>query len=127
MEVVPVNLDYDLDTIHSWWEAHGTEVDLGKVLSDRGLIVPGVCAAWLYLSDGPMAWIGWSVANPHASPREVHDGFELIFNEFKDEAAEAGNPVVGAFTATSGLIKVFERAGFVAGDRDMTSLFFIGV
>lgn len=123
MKTQPFNFDGDMADIESWWAEHEQPVALREILSNRGRIVPGVCAAWLYLSDGPLAMIGWPVANPDASPREVHAGFELIFDEMLDEAKENGTKIVVAYTAKSGLIKMFKSAGFVVGDGATTSLF----
>lgn len=123
LEIRMFDFDRDIETVKEWWSGHEAPVPLELIVPDDGLIVPGICAAWLYLpSNSNVGWIGWPVANPSASPREVHNGFQLLLEEMKLLAQKYDMRALTAATDISGLIKVFKRVGFRAKPEKMTSL-----
>ena len=93
------------------------------VLPMNGIIIPEVCAAWLYITcNSNVGWIGWMVADPKCPPRTIHKGFQIIFSELKAMARYHGIVAVTASTEVSGLVKVLERSGFEATPNKMTTL-----
>ena len=119
MKTQAFNAEEHLAEVEQWWTDH---VGISHLMSKRGLVIPGVCAAWLYV-DAPIAWIGWPVANPNVSPFVVHEGLSTIIKELVEEAKKGGAQAVLAFTSVTGLQKVFRRVGFMLGEEPQTTMF----
>lgn len=116
--------DTDLEVVKRWWAAHDVPVDLDLVLPDDGIIIPDLCAAWIYFSsNSDFAWIAWMVGNPERSPREVFRGLQLVIEELKDYAKYCDAKAVTIFTEVSGLVKLFKKIGFQESPSKMTQLF----
>lgn len=115
--------DLDLAIVKSWWAEHESPVDLESILPDDGVIIPNVCAAWLYLtSNSNIGWIAWMVGNPRAHARDVHDGLEIVIDELKAFARTMDVEMVTVTTEFSGIVKVLHRVGFESTPNKVTAL-----
>jgi hypothetical protein len=124
MKTRPFDIQSDLPIVKHWWDDRNQTVDIESMISNRGLIVPEVCVAWLYLTDGPFAPVELPISNPDASLRDVHEGFQLVFQGLIEEAEANGSKVVVANTANSGVGKVLQRVGFTPSDLPVIRYFY---
>ena len=69
-------LKSDFPTIEEWWSGHDAKAPVLELLSEDGLIVEDVCAAWLYTGNSTIAFLGWPVGNPEADRETVHAGLK---------------------------------------------------
>lgn len=56
--------DEDLDEIDSWYRARGLNPLDHALLPKNGFIVPGVCALFLYVTDGAIGFLEGLISNP---------------------------------------------------------------
>lgn len=120
----PFNVDEDMATVKQWWDAREQPVELRAMVSNHGMIVTDVCAAWLYLTDGPFALIEIPISNPEASAKEVHDGFCALFKELTKQAINRGSEIVVASPKVGGVGKVLKRVGFLEAGTPIMRYFY---
>ena len=114
----------DFSTVYGWAKSHGWAVFEEDVLPTDGIIIPGVCCAWVYLcSNGPFSRLAWPVSNPQASIREVYKGLTQVILELHALSKERGCPLMEAAFDSTGLGRVALNAGFQTGDISLTSYY----
>lgn len=127
MKPRPFDPEKDYDTVAAWWKGHAWRVPLPKsMFPTSGLIIDDVCAAWLYVTDSYLSFLGWPVGNPEQSPRVIDRGLEIVIKELQLMAVERGSPYLSAYTNKTGLLKLYDRIGFQRADRGLTHSLFIG-
>lgn len=68
---------------------------------------------FLYLStDTPVSVLEWVYFNPECSPKEKVATFKVILNVLEDIANKEGHPVMFAGSASPGLTRIMEKAGW---------------
>ena len=112
----------DYDTIKGWWTEHTGGAPEEFMLSDDGIIIEGVAAAWLYLGNSSMAMVGWPVINPEAGKLTAMKALETILRELARLAKAYGCRVVFAYTADTAWLKLMDRMGFRTGDQLVTNM-----
>ncbi len=109
--------------LSNWWTAHGWPPVSSTILPPNGYIVGECAAAFLYLTDSPIAWMEWLVADPEA-PKEFRSA---CINQLVDHIAEVARQKGASllFTSTNhpALEKRLTENGFQVGDRGMVLLF----
>ncbi len=69
-EVIEYCAEQHYNELKSWLAYHDPEtvhIDVDK-LPARGLIVPGIAAAFFRITDDNCMWLDCAITNPHASP-----------------------------------------------------------
>lgn len=117
------NPDIDLGEVKGWWEDHaGPFPHMESLISRTGIIIPNLCASWLYLTDSNMSFLGWTVSRPDAPVRDVHRGIKQVYEELAELAKENGTKVIMSLTPNKGLIKILKSIGFMEGDLNATTM-----
>lgn len=120
-------MEKDYDTVAAWWKGHAWPAPVPRgMFPTCGLIVDDVCAAWLYVSDSYLSFLGWPTGNPAQKSRVVDKGLEIVIKELQLRAVERGSPYLSAYTNKTGLLKLYDRIGFQRADRGLTHSLFIG-
>lgn len=113
------------DVMH-WWKERGWPERAIDQVSNQGYVVmkgnKKICAGWLFVCNGPWAWLEFIVSNPDASLRERALGLEMLVKFGLEVAKSAGYNIVTANLSSKGLIKLFEKCGFSKGDVGVTNM-----
>jgi len=102
--------------MYKWWEGHGVPIVDYRVLPPFGLLVPGVCAGWLYMSDAPLSFFAWPVSNPDAHAKDILDGFEQMIDTMREHSKEQGKLIMVAYTGFPSLSRLLIKHGFSMED-----------
>jgi hypothetical protein len=118
----------DLWKIQWWWPAHNWgDGPPPAILPDDGAIAElnggPTAAAFLYLGfNSKCAWLEFLVTNPHNSPRVSAKSLKLVIQHLLDVASKNGVLMVYSSLKNRGLIKMYEKFGFVQGDTGCTEM-----
>lgn len=106
-----------------------------KQIVPHPLCLPGVGAmvvdekgkryscGFLYLStDTPVAVLEWVHFNPECTAKEKVMALKHIISSLEDVAKAEDHPVMFAGSPSSGITKIFEKAGWTATIKNMTHL-----
>jgi hypothetical protein len=120
MEVRLITED-DHHDIKQWFKAHKwPSVDFA-LLPPTGWTVPGVCAAWLYLTNSRTAILEWVISNPKSIQRQ--EGLNDLLRHIARMAKDHG--CLNIFTATKHA-KLVNRLqiehDYLIGDEGVTHL-----
>lgn len=84
-------------------------------LPTYGAIVPGIAAAWLYVSDSDVAWIENIISNPEASDDDRREATDLIVSELERIAKGCGTKyLLGSSTNRSVIDRAIADHGYKA-------------
>jgi hypothetical protein len=81
-------------------------------ISLEGVIVPGVAAGWLYVTNGPVAFIENVVTNPEASSEDRHAALDAIHDWAFKAAKSRGYRRLVALVTHDGLVPRAEAYGY---------------
>lgn len=84
----------DYSELARWYEGHGQPVPPPDMLSDLGIIVEGVCAGFVLLTNSAVCLIDSLVTNPEASGEERHKALVLLGDALVEAAKESGAKVI---------------------------------
>lgn len=120
--------DYPLAS--TWWQGHGWPPVSEHILPRLGLVgeIDGkpVAAAWLYMDNSVgVAMLEWMVADPGAAPRAVLAAMRRVTEGLKAEASRLDYGVILTSCRQPGLVKFWQKQGFVKTDDDVTHLLFV--
>lgn len=102
--------------VYGWWKAHrNSSLDLDS-LSGSGLVAyqdeKPVAAAWLFMSNGKVAQIGWPVVNPDSGMKQKTEAITLLIQGLSQLAKDQGYTRMMTFSSSSGLTRKFQKEGF---------------
>jgi len=115
-----------LPIFHNWWTSRNNSAFDTEMLPPDGFIVDDICAGWLYLTNSVFSAFAWQVSNPSKSPKMVLQGFEMLVEHIQKYAVAAGRPSIFAYTNHHGLLKLYQKSGFIVGDNNMTHILYKG-
>lgn len=121
MKIKPYD-DNKHSEVMDWFVGHGWDAPPIDVLPEDGFVVEGVAAGWIYFGEPKMAFIGWPVGNPKANRKEVYLGLELVLSTLGTLAKDRGAKLIWAWTSKPGLLKLYERLGYIVGDANSTNM-----
>lgn len=124
MDIQEFNPTNHYEMVSEWWKGHKWPVLPLDLLPVDGLIIEDTCAAWIYFSNTPVAWLGWPVGNPATPGKPVYEGLELIINHMRLLAKQRGAKVIMGFAKHKGLLALYEKLGCEFGDVDTTQIIF---
>lgn len=111
----------DYDEICRWWKEHGWDavpmhlLPTGFVITDNEELV---AAGFLYIaSNAPVGYFEYVVTNPDNTPKKSFASLSLLFEEVMKFVEYNLIQVCFARIKSNGLIKMYERHGFTAGDK----------
>lgn len=108
----PFDRRCDLDALNGWYTARKMPIPVISLLPETGLIVPGVAAAFLLLTDSSLALLHECVTNPSALSRDRHEALSAIYAELCTIAASKGYVHLMTWTADSGIVRRMAESGF---------------
>lgn len=114
----------DYATLSQWWEAYNWTPPPEDSLPSSGIVVEGVCAGFLYITNSKMGIMEWIVGNPDASKEARAEAIEKTITAIQGMARGFGIKYLFSSIKHPNLIEHYERAGFVKTDTDMIN--FIG-
>lgn len=97
----------DHEMIRDWYRGWLMKPVPRELLPETGLIVNGVCAGFLYLTNSGLGLIEGYISNPEASPELRSEGLDELTSALLSLAKEKGVVVVKCETRLS---QVAERA-----------------
>lgn len=122
MEIRPFNPQSDYETVKEWWAGQKWTAMPLDYLPKVGMMVPEVCAGWLYQSDSKIAWVEFIIANPNTTKEERSEGLNLLIKGLLDKAKDLGFGAVFTSAQHPGLIKRYTEFGFQVTDTGMSTL-----
>lgn len=109
-----------------WWEKHGWPALPEKFMSKFGIMVEGnevpLAAGWLYLTGSGWIWFDFIVSNPTAGLKDRTKALDYLVSVMVDQARAFGGGAIHSSLKSRGLIKLFEKYGFVQADKNMTNM-----
>jgi hypothetical protein len=112
--------------VASWWSKRKWPIIPPDMLSKLGIVVQkdgeNICAGWLYRTDSTVAWLEFIVANPGASGKMRYKALDLLIETLLGHAKNMGFEAVFSSLKHRGLMKKFEKAGFLPSDSGMTNM-----
>lgn len=129
MKTIDYTPAFDEEVI-GWYKAHGWPGNHITMLPPLGLMAVRDdvhCAAcWMYVSTcGKTAIMGWPVTNPDVEPLTAAAALVLLVKELKKTACAMGISIVFSYASDRTLLRIFDKAGFVAGDAGMTNMIYL--
>lgn len=126
--LVDFKTDEHYDEVCRWWREHSNwdEPIPKEVLAPDGLVIPGVCAGWIYHSEVAFSYMEWLVANPDQPGKVVYKGLRLLVDALKEKAYDKGKSMIYTSVKHEGLIRLYKKCGFIEGDTGMTNMICLG-
>lgn len=106
-------IESDYKEIAHWFQAWGVTPPPIGILSDIGIIVPGVAAGFLYLTNSQMGIIDCLVSNPDASKEERNHAIHLIGERLLEMARSTDCIRVKCNTRIGSVMERAKQFGFV--------------
>jgi len=121
MQLRLYNAAADYPLFCEWWKKHGWTPPPAEILPFRGVVAEldgrPVACMWVYCDTAAAAaLIEWAVADPANSPRVTVRALRKILDWLTGMLRREGMAHIIAATSVSGLLKLYERAGFIRGD-----------
>jgi hypothetical protein len=101
----------DIEDILHWYDLRGQPL-VNATFPPMGLIVEGVCACFLYQTDGDIAMIEGLISNPQAPGFQRYASANDIIKRLKNYAIARGYTKVIGITQDAGTLKRVQRLGF---------------
>ncbi len=106
-----------------WWRTHEKTPLKEEQRPEHGIIVPGVAAGFIYLTDGDLAILEHYVTNPLASSEDRHEALDEITKGLTVIAKRAGKGRVVASVQDAGFL---DRSVRDHGFRHLGTFTYIG-
>jgi hypothetical protein len=107
----------DYETLCGWWKCQNFEAPPWEILPATGYIANETAAAWLYLSNSPIAWIEWVVVDPKAPKKLRGNSIDAVIEHVAASAKFTGATVLFTSTSNFPFMERLRRHGFAEGDK----------
>lgn len=113
--------------LQQWWHSkHALDFNL-DLLSETGVLAyvedVAIAAAFLYLTNSKVAWIGWPVSDPESS-KELRDvALNEIFENLHQTARDYDYTLIWTVSGIPALQKRYEELGYLLGDENVNQYF----
>jgi len=114
------NYDHsDYDEIKQWWSDRNQIPVAPEALSTTGAVCVRadeirLAAAWLYLSNSKLAYLGWVIGRPNTAYYEVHEAITLVTSHLVNLADVLGFPSIISTSGNRGLTRILKRNGLIS-------------
>ena len=117
----------DYAELCSYWKKIGWIAPHLGLLPNDGFVAEEndklVAAMFIYMSsNSKMSFMSWPISDPDASRLSVGKGLIGIIKEIKEFVADAGNDMIFSVGTTPELEKIFNKMGFISGERNSTTM-----
>jgi hypothetical protein len=113
--------------VKTWWESHDGWASIPEALLPSTSFIIGdenklYCVCFLYRDDSTkVAMMEWLVANPTNTPRESLQSIMLLLSSIA-RFADENKLVLFTTLQNDRLSKLYEKQGFVSGDKGMMNM-----
>jgi hypothetical protein len=122
MEPRPITPE-DYPTLCQWWTAHKWDAPPAACLPSRGLIIPNLAAAFLYIDpSSSLAAQEFLVTNPLNTPFQSHRAISTITDAIANLAKNLGKNALFTTCKQNSLSRVLTTTGFIETDTQMIHL-----
>lgn len=116
----------DFPEICEWWRAYGWQAVPKSRLPSVGFVTHEgelkTGAVWVYASDSKMLFMDFLVLNPKTVGKMKVETVELLVATCREYAKSLGADFIFTTTRSKGLIRQYEKNGFVVTEKEMTNL-----
>jgi hypothetical protein len=116
-----IDLDKDYATLCKWWSKYDTNIP-ERVLSNIGLMVEDVAAAWLYITNSEFAIIAFPISNKEVSSAVKDEVFSIIIKRLEGIARSLNYTIISVHSEIDSMIERYKRLGYTVTDDNMTNL-----
>lgn len=106
MVVLPLERTLDILEVSSWFEQRQIAIPEGMTFPPTGFWIPGIAAAWLYLTNSTRAFMEDAIANPSTTADQRRQALYALESRIADEARQRG---VRYLCGTSELPSMWEK------------------
>jgi len=113
--------------VKQWWESRQNIEFPARLLSDTGMVAyhesRPVAAAFLYLTNSKVAWIGWPISDPESDAEVRSEALNAVFENLQSEARRNGHELIFTISGIPALQKRLEGLGYVVADEGINQYF----
>lgn len=121
------NREQDYDTLVSWWKAHKWEALPAIDIPDTGYIANECAFGCLYIDIHlRFAMLEWVVTDPKTNGKELVASLHELMDKLLATAKEVGVKRVYSVLKHKGLIRLYQKHGFVKGDTQVCDMIWVG-
>ena len=119
--------DTDYETLKAWWDGHGWTPLSAEDIPDTGYIANECAFGCLYIDiHMRFAMLEWVVTDPSRPPRACLMALNEVLDKLLGTAKEVGVKRVYSVLKHEGLVKLYEKHGFVKGDTQVCDMIWAG-
>lgn len=112
-----------LDLIRQWIKGNNFTEGCINLFSDKTLVVykneVPVYLACIYITNSPVAIIGWELANPSVEKQEKKGGLKFLFEKAKELSRQMGYDFLFTTSSTEPVQVKLQESGFHTGDQSV--------
>lgn len=116
----------DHGALKTWWTLHKWPTLPLDYITPNSLIVEApsgrICAGFLFLTDGPIAWMEFVISNPLCDKLLRDRALDALIAGFVERSTKAGKKVILTSLEHPKLIERYKRLGAIETDKGMTNL-----
>jgi len=129
IEIRPFSKITDFDDLNEFTDGQGFPRFDPRILPTIGVCVyddnKKLCFAWLYLESSTVfAIIEWTITNPENTPKESYKSLQVAVKHLTGIALKLGYIRIMTSSNNKGLIRIYEKAGFIQTDEKVTQLLY---
>lgn len=107
----------DYPVLCEWWGAQSFPSPPKEILPATGYMANEVAAGFLYLTNSPIAWLEWVVADPKAEKKLRNQSINEVIEHISKSAKVTGNMLLFTSTNVFPFCERLRRLGFNEGDK----------
>lgn len=123
MEVIDFNFEKHGEVIGKWFEHYKWPSLIKPLIPPNSVVVVKngqlISACFLYRTDGPAAWLEWTVASPDYREDDRGDAIKLAVSTLVDRAKSLGHLFVLTAYVNESLEKKYLECGMKVTDTNM--------
>lgn len=117
----------DYDTLKTWWEGHGWAALPAIDIPDTGFIANECAFGCLYIDiHMRFAMLEWVVTSLETNGKALVGSLNELLDKLLGTAKEVGVKRVYSVLKHKGLVKLYEKHGFVKGDTQVCDMIWVG-
>jgi hypothetical protein len=107
--------------LSQWWDAQEFPKPALGLLPATGYICDEIAAAFLYLTNSPLSWIEWVVADPDAEKQARSHAIDSVINYACNQAKRIESAAVFTTTTNFPFSARLQKLGFVHAHEGIKS------
>lgn len=122
MEARRFNPETDYQDLCRWWDAYKIPHTPKESLPKVGVIVPGICADFIYQTDSDIIFLEGLISNPKVNREDKEKAFDLAMERIVAECKGLGYKHIVTLTEFPRVVEIARRLGFKVNSACMTLL-----